>query len=167
MFPRTVYGFRPDFAVIQACGLTNASGISEVKTPLFFTEAYSHGANMVMTSEVYAQEIVLQDKHNVRWLVRRSFRGGVCRSVLRLIGRGRVFYVASGLSQALAYGLLSILLIWRQRAATRQFLRAAKSAGILWGALGRDFRRISRSRREVAGRVRVSGSGLLRYARFS
>ncbi len=102
----------------------------------FFLEAYRRGANMVVTSEVYAQEIVLGDKQNLRWLTRRNFRGGVGRAVMRLNDRSRVFYVASGLSQALAYGLLAILLIWRQRAATRQFLRAAKSAGILWGALG-------------------------------
>lgn len=102
----------------------------------FFLEAYRHGANMVETSEVFAQEIVLQDKHNIRWLARRNFRGGVGRAVLRLNDRSRVYYVASGLSLALVYGLLAILLIWRQRTATRQFLRAAKALGIVWGALG-------------------------------
>ena len=105
----------------------------------FFLEAYRHGANMVVTSEVYAQEIVLQDRHNVRWLTRRNFRGGVGRAVLRLNDKSRFYYIASGLSQALAYGLLTILLIWRQRAATRQVLRMAKALGIVWGALGGTF----------------------------
>lgn len=105
----------------------------------FFLEAHKRGANLVATNEVYAQELVLSDKQNLRWLTRRNFRGGVSRATLRLNDKSRIFYLFSGISQTLLYGLLALALIWRQKSSTRNYLRAAKTAGMAWGALGGRF----------------------------
>lgn len=105
----------------------------------FFLEAHERGAKLVATAEVFAQEIVLGDKQNLRWLTRRNFRGGVSRAALRLNDKSRAFYLASGISQTLLYGLLSLALIWIQRPSLRNYLRAVKAAGIAWGALGGRF----------------------------
>ena len=105
----------------------------------FFLEAHKHGAKIVSTDEVYAQEIILGDKQNLRWLTRRNFRGGVSRAVIRLNDKSRVYYLLSGIAQALLYGSLAIALIWRQSSSTRYYMRAVRTAGMAWGALGGKF----------------------------
>lgn len=105
----------------------------------YFLEAYRRDAKMVATSEVFAQEIVMRDKQSLRWLARRSFRGGVSRATLRLGDRSRAYYGTSGFAQLLYYGGLAVLLVWHQRLATGRLLRAIRAAGILWGAIGGTF----------------------------
>lgn len=104
-----------------------------------FMKAYELGARMMETIEVRAFETVPVDRQTIYWLLMRSFCGGQSRAQLRLNDKGRVYYFFSGLLEAILYGTITVLLLWRPVAALRKARRTAKAVGLLWGAVGGDF----------------------------
>lgn len=103
---------------------------------LFFLEAFARGAVMVETSEVRALETVPVEKQTLRWLLQRSFNGGVGRAATRQTGKGPAYYFVSGLLQALLYALIALFLVWNPPALVYRLRRAAQAVGLMRGAFG-------------------------------
>jgi len=103
---------------------------------MFFLEAFERGAMMVETLEVWAFETVPVEKQTLRWLLRRSFNGGVGRASQRQNNKIPIYYLFSGLSQALLYGFIALFLIWNPPAFVYRLRRAAQAVGLMRGAFG-------------------------------
>jgi glycosyltransferase involved in cell wall biosynthesis len=101
------------------------------------------GARFEWCDEARVVEWIGPERHRLRWLARRAFRGGVVwtriereRGARRGGWRGLVRALAAGgaLAAALPWSLLAGL-----RAAARVGLGLATQAGHVWAHLGRDF----------------------------
>lgn len=102
----------------------------------FFLEAFDRGAMMVETFEVQAPEMVPAEKQTLRWLLQRSFNGGVGRAATRQNNKTPIYYLFSGLSQALLYGFIALFLFWNPPAFVYRLRRAAQAVGLMRGAFG-------------------------------
>lgn len=106
---------------------------------VFFYESTRKGARIVECAEATVYETIFPGRLKLNWLISRKFRAGITIGCRRLQERGkRVALVLSASTKMLLYivtGILFALLFLRTRR-NKQFLKAARSAGIAAGALG-------------------------------
>lgn len=106
---------------------------------LFFYESTRKGARIFECAEATVYETVFPDRLKLNWLISRKFRVGITIGYRHLQERGKrgTFVLSTSIKVSL-YLITGILfgLFFRRTRRNKQFLKAARYAGIASGAMG-------------------------------